>query len=281
LKISGVDKLKKETIGTIFVCLALVVGGTGMGYVVGLSQTKTVASNCGDVTCPECPDVNVTTPEVNQTIIHNNVTNIYNYNITNISTDYDRTIEVAADWGACYDFSFFTTDGDCAIPPQISVNQQAKEIWVFAIFDPWMQPDSFGLDFTIKNSAVIGDNASVVSAEIIGNLHEWTVLNITSLEEVYVVARSPSWHSAIAWETSNGTYFSVWTGTQDPGAVARLKPGEWQNLKLTVYFNETELSNLYRGGQEHYEWNQLPIVFRANGEVVEIFNLNIALLWYP
>jgi len=279
----GVDKLKKETILTIVVCVLVLVSAIGIpfGYFVGKGEREVVASNCGDVVCPECPDVNITVPPTNETVIYHNVTNNYYTNITNISADYTRNIEVAANWGDCYDFSFFTTDGDCAIPPQISVNNEAKEIWVFVIHDPWAAPDKFGIDFTIKNSALIGDNASVVSAEIIGNLHEWTVLNFTSLEEVYVVARNPSWHSAIAWETSNGTYFSVWTGTQDPGAVARLKPGEWQNLKLTVYFNETELSNLYRGGQEHYEWNQLPIVFRSNGEVVEIFNLNIILLWYP
>lgn len=277
--------MKKEIYAGI-IC-ALIVLSTAMGplgYFVGTGEREVVASNCGDVVCPdvpECPDVNITVPPMNQTVIHNNITNNYYTNITNISADYTRNIEVAVDWGDCFDFSFFTTDGDCAIPPQISVNQEAREIRVIAIFDPGMQPDSLGLDFTIKNSAPVGDNASVVSAEIIGNLMEWTVFNLTSFEEMYVVARNPSWHSAIAWETNNGTYFSVWTGTQDPGAVARLKPGEWQNLKLTIYFNEIELSNLFRGGQEYFEWNQLPIVFRANGEVVEIFNLSIILLWYP
>jgi hypothetical protein len=274
----GVDKLKKDTIVSLFVGLALVIGGIGMGYGVGLSQREVVASDCGDVVCPDCPDVNVTTPEVNQTIIYNNITNVYNYNITNISGDYTRAIDVAADWGDCYDFWGINTDGDCAIPPQISVDHEDKTIWVVLNHTPWTQPDSFALDFTIKNSAIVGDNTSVVSVEIIGNLMYWHLLNFTTLEQVYVVEQDNLGLPAIAWETKNATWSAVWQGTQDPGAVARLKPGEWQTLTLTVYFNEMKLPFLY-AGSGHYEYTELPIVFRANGEVAEIFDLNILIIW--
>lgn len=80
-----VNNLKKETILTIVVCVLVVVSAIGipLGYFVGQGEREVVASNCGDVVCPElpaipecpqcpdcpeCPNVNGTVPQINITI---------------------------------------------------------------------------------------------------------------------------------------------------------------------------------------------------------------------
>ena len=74
--------MKKETILTIVVCVLVVVSAVvgPLGYFVGKGEREIVASNCGDVVCPElpeipkcpdcpeCPNVNGTVPQINITI---------------------------------------------------------------------------------------------------------------------------------------------------------------------------------------------------------------------
>ncbi|MHA2431704.1 MAG: hypothetical protein ACXADO_00560 [Candidatus Thorarchaeota archaeon] len=86
--------MKKEIyIGIIcaLVILSVVIGP--IGYFAGKGEREVVASNCGDVVCPDCPtcpDVNITLPDGYQ---HINITNPESFPIINI------TITESPDWG--------------------------------------------------------------------------------------------------------------------------------------------------------------------------------------
>ena len=160
--------------------------------------------------------------------------------------------------------------------PEIAIDHELKRIAVYIENDPYTVPDSFAVNFLFKNTIPFGDNATVITAQIVGQLSGWQVYNITTLEPVYVVYRNVDNISAIAW-----TYLSGLTWPGQNGILGRLLPGESGSAKLTVYFNETELSSLDFGNQMVTLSHYLPIVFRANGEIIEVVELGIFMTWYP
>lgn len=84
--------MKKETILTIVVCVLVVVSAIGIpfGYFAGKGEREVVASECGDVVCAECADVNIIFPDGYQ---HINITNPESFPTINI------TITESPDWG--------------------------------------------------------------------------------------------------------------------------------------------------------------------------------------
>jgi len=75
--------MKKETIGIIVSVLVVVSAiGIPLGYFVGKGEREVVASNCGDVVCAKCPDVNITIPDGYQ---HINISNPETFPTINIT----------------------------------------------------------------------------------------------------------------------------------------------------------------------------------------------------
>ncbi len=252
----GVDKLKKESILTIVVCVLVVVSAIGIpfGYFVGKGEREVVASNCGDVVCSDCPDVNVI-------VVPSNTTENQTYALV--------IIDMAIDRGSCVRFPDVHTDDNCALPPEISINHAERQVFVYFEAEPYLVPDSFEVDFTFRNTSPFGDHAAVISADISGILEDWELINFTTLETFDVVL-------GIAWTDFGGvTTF----GEQDPGAIGRIKPGESGMARLTVYLNEFDLPYWNYLGDGATVANSLLVNFTADGQTIETVELTIIIVW--
>ncbi len=182
--------------------------------------------------------------------------------------------------GTCYDFTDFSTDGNCATGnAEIAINSAVLLVALDitgASDANTLSPDSFAVDFTLRCTSGCDYESSGAAfttpwhARIIG-LSDWVIEGNTTSIPIYEKNTDGTW--MVAW-TDTGS--STIVGFVDGGAVASFGDSDSGTFTFSFYFNENGIPKGIPDAGEKYTRTAIVNIFSPRGGTS--FNVEINLV---